>query len=81
MNNILVDHLKICGLFSDFLYAFCSVWSYLDLLVVVSDRIELQRLLVSFQEREKSKRVGLWESQLVIVVKTLNMLVKLFEVE
>ena len=39
MNNILLDHLKICGLFSDFLFAFCSVRSFVDLLVVLSDRI------------------------------------------
>ena len=39
VNNRIVDHLKICGLFSDFQYGFRSSQSTADLLIVVSDRI------------------------------------------
>ena len=39
VNNRIVDHLEICGLFSDFQYGFRSSRSTVDLLTVVSDRI------------------------------------------
>ena len=39
INNRIVDHLKKCGLFSDFQYDFWSSQSTADLLTVVSDRI------------------------------------------
>ena len=39
VNNRIVDHLKKCGLFSDFQYSFRSSQSTADLLTVVSDRI------------------------------------------
>ena len=39
LNNRIVDHLKQCGLFSDFQYGFRSSRSTADLLTVVSDRI------------------------------------------
>ena len=39
VNNRIVDHLKNCGLFSDFQYGFRSSRSTADLLTVVSDRI------------------------------------------
>ena len=39
VNNSLVDHLKKCGLFSDFQYGFSSTCSTADLLAFVSDRI------------------------------------------
>ena len=39
VNNRIVDHLKKCGLFSDFKYGFRSSRSTADLLTVVSDRI------------------------------------------
>ena len=39
VNNIIVDHLEKCGLFSDFHYDFRSSQSTADLLIVVSDRI------------------------------------------
>ena len=39
VNNRIVDHLKNCGLFSDFQYGFRSSWSTADLLTVISDRI------------------------------------------
>ena len=39
INNRIVDHLKKCGLFSDFQYGFRSSQSTADLLTVVSDRI------------------------------------------
>ena len=39
VNNRIVDHLKNCGLFSDFQYGFMSSQSTADLLTVVSDRI------------------------------------------
>ena len=39
VNNRIVDHLKKCGLFSDFQYSFRSSRSTADLLTVVSDRI------------------------------------------
>ena len=39
VNNRIVDHLKKCGLFSDFQYGFRSSRSTADLLTVVSDRI------------------------------------------
>ena len=39
INNRTVDHLKKCGLFSDFQYGFRSSRSTVDLLTVVSDRI------------------------------------------
>ena len=39
VNNIIVDHLEKCGLFSDFQYGFRSCRSTADLLTVVSDRI------------------------------------------
>ena len=39
VNNRIVDHLKKCGLFSDFQYGFRSSQSTGDLLTVVSDRI------------------------------------------
>ena len=38
VNNRIVDHLEICGLFSDFQYGFRSSRSTADLLTVVSDR-------------------------------------------
>ena len=38
VNNRTVDHLKKCGLFSDFQYSFRSSQSPADLLTVVSDR-------------------------------------------
>ena len=39
VNNRIVDHLKKCGLFSDFQYGFRSSRSTADILTVVSDRI------------------------------------------
>ena len=39
VNNRIVDHLKKCGLFSDFQYGFRSSRSTADLLTVVSDKI------------------------------------------
>ena len=39
VNNTIVDHLKKCGLLSDFQYGFGSSQSTADLLTVVSDRI------------------------------------------
>ena len=39
VNNRIVDHLKKCGLYSDFQYGFRSSRSTADLLIVVSDRI------------------------------------------
>ena len=39
LNNRIVDHLKKCGLFSNFHYSFRSSQSAADLLAVVSDRI------------------------------------------
>ena len=39
VNNMIVDHLEKCGLFSDFQYGFRSFRSTADLLTVVSDRI------------------------------------------
>ena len=39
VNNKVVDHLEISGLFSDFQYGFRSSQSTADLLTVVSDRI------------------------------------------
>ena len=39
VNNRIVDHLEICGLFSDFQYGFRSSRSTADLLKVVSGRI------------------------------------------
>ena len=39
VNNGIVDHLRKCGLFSDFQYDFSSSRSSADLLTVVSDRI------------------------------------------
>ena len=39
VNNRIVDHLKKCGLFSDFQYGFRSSQSTADLLTVLSDRI------------------------------------------
>ena len=39
VNNGIVGHLEICGLFSDFQYGFRSSRSTADLLTVVSDRI------------------------------------------
>ena len=39
VNNRIVDHLKICGIFSHFQYDFRSSQSTADLLTVVSDRI------------------------------------------
>ena len=39
VNNGIVDHLRKCGLFSDFQYGFMSSRSSADLLTVVSDRI------------------------------------------
>ena len=39
VNNRIVDHLEICGLFSDFQYGFRSSRSTAGLLTVVSDRI------------------------------------------
>ena len=39
LNNRIADHLKKCGLFSDFHYSFRSSQSDADLLAVVSDRI------------------------------------------
>ena len=39
VNNGIVDHLKKCGLLSDFSYGFRSSRSTEDLLTVVSDRI------------------------------------------
>ena len=38
VNNRLLDHLKKCGLFSDFQYSCMSFRSTTDLLTVVSDR-------------------------------------------
>ena len=38
-NNVIVDHIENCGLFSDFQYGFRSSRSTADLLTVVSDRI------------------------------------------
>ena len=38
-NNKVVNHLKKCGLFSDFQYGFKSSRSTADLLTVVSDKI------------------------------------------
>ena len=39
VNNKIVDHLEICGLFSDFHYGFRSSWSTAYLLTVVSGKI------------------------------------------
>ena len=39
VNNVIVDHLEKCGLFSDFHYGFGSSRSTADLLTVVYDRI------------------------------------------
>ena len=39
VNNKIVNHLEICGLFSDFLYGFRSSRSAADYLKVISDRI------------------------------------------
>ena len=39
VNNRIVDHLKNCGLFSDFQYGFRSSWSTAGLLTVIFDRI------------------------------------------
>ena len=39
VNNVIVDHLGECGLFSDFQYGFRSSRSSAVLLIVVSDRI------------------------------------------
>ena len=39
LNNMIVDHLKKCGLFSDFPYCFRSSRSTADLETFVSDRI------------------------------------------
>ena len=39
VNNMIVDHLEKCGLFSDFQYCFRSSRSTADLLTVISDRI------------------------------------------
>ena len=39
VNNRILDHLDICGLFSDFQYGFRSSRSTADLLTVASDRI------------------------------------------
>ena len=39
VNNMIIDHLDKCGLFSDFQYSFRSSRSTADLLTVVSDRI------------------------------------------
>ena len=39
VNNRFVDHVKKCGLFSDFQYGFRTSRSIADLLTVVSDRI------------------------------------------
>ena len=39
LDNRIVDHLKKCGLFSDFQYDFRSSLSTADLLTVVPDRI------------------------------------------
>ena len=39
VNHGIVDHLRKCGLFSDFQYGFRSSRSTADLLTVVSDRI------------------------------------------
>ena len=39
VNNRIVDHLEMCGLFSDFQYGFRSSRSTVDLLTVVSNRI------------------------------------------
>ena len=39
VNNRIVDHLKKCGLFSDFQYGFKSSGSTADLLIVISDII------------------------------------------
>ena len=39
VNNMIIDHLDKCGLFSDFQYSFRSSQSTADLLTVVSDRI------------------------------------------
>ena len=39
VNNMIVDHLEKCGLFSDFQYGFRSSRSTADLLTFVSDRI------------------------------------------
>ena len=41
VNNRIVDHLDICGLFSDFQYGFRSPQSTAVLLTVVSDRITM----------------------------------------
>ena len=39
VNNMIVDHIEKCGLFSDFKYGFRSSRSTADLLTVLSDRI------------------------------------------
>ena len=39
VNNSILDHLKKCGIFSDFQYGFRSSRSTTDLLTVISDRI------------------------------------------
>ena len=40
VNNKIVDHLEICGLFSEFQYGFRSSRSTADLFTAVSDRID-----------------------------------------
>ena len=41
VNNMIVDHLEKCSLFSDFRYGFRSSRSTADLLIVVPDRISM----------------------------------------
>ena len=41
VNNVLVDHLKKCGIFSGFQYGFRSSWSTTDLLIVLFEKIAM----------------------------------------
>ena len=41
VNNMIVDHLEKCSLFSDFRYGFRSSRSTADLLIVLPDRISM----------------------------------------
>ena len=54
VNNRIVDHLKKCGLLSDFQYGFRSSQSTADLLTVISDRIAR-----TFNRSEATRAVAL----------------------
>ena len=54
VNNVIVDHLEKCGLFSDFHYGFGSSQSTADFLTVASDRIAR-----AFNKSEATRAVAL----------------------